>query len=196
MFSLGIVLTIRANIGFSPWDVFHAGVAKTTGTTIGVASILVGIVILVIVHLMKEKLGLGTIFNMVIIGLLIDIILPLTPAADGFMIGIPMLIAGLFIISLGSYFYIGSGFGAGPRDSLMVVLMRISKKSAGICRASVECVAVAAGWLLGGMVGIGTVIAAVGIGLCIQITFKLFKFDAAAVKHETLAESYKSLRKS
>ena len=193
LFSLGIVLTIRANIGFSPWDVFHAGVSETAGITLGTASILVGLVILIVVALMKEKLGLGTIFNMVIIGLLVDVMLPLIPMAEGFMIGIPMLVSGLFIISLGSYFYIGSGFGAGPRDSLMVVLMRITKKSAGFCRTTVESIAVAVGWLLGGMVGIGTVIAAIGIGFCIQITFKLLKFDATAVKHETLTDTLRLL---
>ena len=189
---------LRANIGFPPWDAFHDGVARTIGTTIGIASIGVGIVILIFVYLMKEKLGLGTIINMVLIGLQIDFILYINiiPIADGFIIGIPMLVAGMFIVSVGAYFYMSSAFGAGPRDSLMVVLMRLTNKPVGVCRAAVECSAVLAGWLLGGMVGLGTVITALGFGLCMQIVFKLFKFDAKAVQHETLADTYRLLFKS
>jgi len=195
--SIGIVLTLRANIGYSPWDAFHDGVAGTTGMTIGMASIVVGIVILAIVAIMKEKLGLGTILNMILIGFQIDFLLNinLIPLADGLVIGIPMLITGMLTIGFGSYFYIGAGFGAGPRDSLMVVLMRITKKSAGICRATVECMAVVVGWLLGGMVGIGTVIAAFGIGLCVQIAFRILKFDAKAVVHESLTDTYRIIIK-
>jgi len=186
-----------ADIGYSPWDAFHDGFARTTGTTIGMASIIVGLAILVIVKFMKEKIGLGTILNMVLIGFQIDLLLNLNliPKADGFLVGVPMLIAGLFIIGIGSYFYIGAGFGAGPRDSLMVVLMRITKKTAGTCRIAVECMAVIVGWLLGGMVGVGTIIAAFGIGICVQIVFKLFNFDAKAVTHQTLADTYISLSK-
>jgi uncharacterized membrane protein YczE len=166
--------------------------------TIGTVSIAVGIVILVFVYLMKEKLGLGTIVNMVLIGLQIDFLLQanIIPQAEGFIVGIPMLVIGMLLIGVGSYFYMGAGFGAGPRDSLMVVLMRLTKKSAGFCRAAVECSVVLVGWLLGGMIGIGTVITAFGLGICVQIVFKLFKFDAKAVKHETLVDTYRLLFKS
>jgi uncharacterized membrane protein YczE len=100
------------------------------------------------------------------------------------------LIAGLFILSLGSYFYIKSAFGAGPRDNLMIVLNRKTKLPVGVCRSIVELSVTLAGWILGGMVGIGTVISVVAVGFCIQITFAAFKFDAAAVEHETLKETY------
>ena len=195
--SIGIVFMLQANIGFFPWDVFHAGIAKTIGTSIGVASILVGIVIVISAHLMKEKFGLGTIVNMILVGLQMDFILGLNiiPLSNNFFTGILMIIIGMFLIGFGSYFYIGAGFGTGPRDSLMVILMRRTKKPAGVCRASVECCAVIAGWLLGGMVGIGTVLSAFGLGACIQISFKICKFDAKAVPHETLAETFRSLFK-
>jgi len=186
---------LQANIGFSPWDAFHDGIAQTIGTTIGLAAILVGLVILIISHFLKEKFGLGTIVNMILVGVLIDVIrwLDVIPRADGFLIGVPMLIGGMFMIGFGSYYYIGAGFGTGPRDSLMVILMRRTKKSAGVCRATVECSAVIAGWLMGGMVGLGTVLSAFGLGACVQISFKLCKFDAKAVEHETLAETFRSL---
>lgn len=195
LYALGIVITLKASIGYAPWEVFHVGLAKTTGISIGNASIAAGLVIGTAAVLLGEKLGLGTILNMILIGIFLDIILGLNliPASSGFLVGIPMLIAGLFVISLASYFYIGSGFGAGPRDSLMVALTRRTKLPVGFCRGTIEVLAVLAGWKLGGMVGIGTVISAFAIGFCIQTTFRLLRFDATSVRHETLDATIKNI---
>jgi uncharacterized membrane protein YczE len=100
----------------------------------------------------------------------------------------------MFVISLGSYFYIKSGYGAGPRDSLMVALRRMTRLPVGLCRVLVEGSAVLAGWILGGPVGAGTVFAAFGIGVCIQITFSALRFEAASVRHETLSDTWRDLR--
>ncbi len=191
LYSLGIVLTLKANIGYAPWEVLHVGLSRTTGMSIGVASILVGLLIGLVVWLMKESLGLGTLLNMILIGIFIDILILLDfiPKMNQFPQGLLLMVIGLFVISFGSYFYIGSGFGAGPRDSLMVVLTRKTGLPVGVCRGGIELTAVFVGWLLGGMVGIGTVIAAFGIGLCVQITFKILKFDPTTVKHETLRQT-------
>ena len=189
-YAVGIVLTIKANIGYAPWEVFHVGIAGKTGLSIGLVSIIVGLVIVIIVILLREKIGLGTILNMVVIGIFIDIIFPYIPTAKRLTSGILMLITGLFIISIGSYFYIKSAFGAGPRDSLMVVLARKTKLPIGLCRSIIELSATVTGWMLGGMVGLGTVISVIAIGFCIQITFKLFRFDVTAVKHETLSDTF------
>ena len=193
LFALGIVMTLRADIGFAPWDVFHSGLAQTLGIRIGIASILTGLVLLIIVAAMKETLGLGTIFNMFFVGFFVDRILSfgIIPLANHFVIGVLMLISGLLLISLGSYFYISSAFGAGPRDSVMVMLARRTGKPVGLCRAAVELTAVAVGFLLGGLVGIGTVIAAIGIGFCVQFVFRTLKFNPALVEHESLAQSAK-----
>ena len=192
LYAFGIVITIKANIGYAPWDVFHVGLAKTTGLSIGMASITVGLAIIILIVILGEKLGLGTISNMLLIGIFIDIFLliDLIPIPDNIIYGIPMLISGLFIISIGSYFYIKSAFGAGPRDNLMVVLKRKTNLPVGICRCIVELSATVIGWLLGGMVGIGTVISVIAIGFCIQITFKVLKFDVTAVKHESLKDTF------
>ena len=194
-FSLGIVLNIRANVGFSPWEVFHVGLAETTGLSIGFVSIIVGLALAVITMLLGEKLGLGTILNIIIIGLLIDLIFPYIPTAINHIAGAAMLVAALFAISIGSYFYIKSAFGAGPRDSLMVVLARKTKLPVGLCRSVIELLATFTGWLLGGMVWIGTLVFVVGIGFCIQLTFRVFKFDVTAVKHETLRDTYTELKR-
>ncbi len=188
LFGLGIVMTMKANLGFAPWDVFHQGVANLFDISIGTASIAVGFLVCVAVALAGEKLGLGTILNMLLIGLVIDatLFLDIIPTMGGLFGGIAMMTAGLFVISLASYFYIDSGFGAGPRDSLMVVLERKTHLPVGLCRTIVEGSTVFTGWLLGGPVGLGTVLAAFGIGFCIQIVFSLFKFETTKIQHETL----------
>ena len=199
LYALGIVLTMKADIGYGPWEVFHAGLANVTGLSIGVASIFAGIAIVIIVTLFKEKFGIGTLGSMVVTGLLMDLIIwiDVIPSPRHLPLGIAMLTAGLFIIALGSYFYIRSAFGAGPRDNLMVVLARKTKMPVGVCRGIVEVSVTLTGWALGGTVGIGTVIAGFAIGFCIQITFAVFKFDATAVKHETLKQTlYMTARKN
>ena len=195
LYSLGIILTIKANIGYAPWEVFHVGLSNTIVLSLGLISIIVGFLLLIIVMACGEKFGLGTILNMVFIGIFIDILLiiDIIPLMDNLISGSIMLVGGLFTIALGSYFYIGSGFGAGPRDNLMVVLARKTKIPAGICRSAVELTVTFIGWLLGGMVGIGTIISVIGIGFCIQITFRVFRFDVTAVRHESLQDTYKTL---
>ena len=196
--SLGILLTIQANIGYAPWDAFHVGFAKTIGVSLGTSSIIVGLAIVVVTILLGEKLGVGTLLNMFLIGIFLDVLIMsnVIPIVDNSFLGLLMLLIGLFIIALGSYFYIGSGFGAGPRDSLMVGLTRKTKLPVGLCRVMVELSAALIGYKLGGMIGLGTIIAAFAIGFCVQITFKLLDFDTTTVKHETLQETFNTIKAS
>lgn len=196
LFSVGIVFTMKANLGYGPWEVFHQGLGENIGLSIGKASILTGLVICIIVMLMGEKLGLGTLLNMVFIGFFIDVLLALDfiPQMKSFWSGVVEITIGFFIIAFGSYFYIRSGFGAGPRDSLMVLLERKSKLSVGVCRIILEASAVLVGWILGGPVGLGTVLAVFGIGVCVQIVFSLMKFKTTAVRHETLDVTFRNIK--
>ena len=198
LYALGIIFALKANIGYAPWEVFHVGLSSVTGISLGLITILVGLAVVVITAFLKEKLGLGTILNMIFIGIVIDIInwLDIIPKATNMVPGIIMLIAGLFIIALGSYFYMGSAFGAGPRDSLMVALTRMTKLPVGVCRAIIELTVMIIGWLLGGMVGIGTVISVFATGFCIQVTFKLLKFDTTKIQHETMDQTFNKLKKA
>lgn len=195
LYALGIVIILNAHIGYAPWEVFHVGFSKTVGVSIGTATILTGLLIVIITVLLGEKLGLGTILNMFLIGVFLDLILVfnILPVANNFFWGIIMLILGLFVIAFASYFYIGSAFGAGPRDSLMIALTRKTRLPIGICRGSIELLAVLCGWRLGGMVGLGTIVSALTIGFCVQTTFKLLKFDTTVIQHETLSDTYKML---
>ena len=196
LFALGVVLTIKANVGYAPWDVFHAGLAHVFGISFGVASIIVGMVIIAIVVIVREKIGIGTVLSLICTGLFIDffLFLDLIPVAANFAAGVVMLVIGLFGMSNGTYFYIRSAFGAGPRDSLMVVLKRKTKLPIGVCRSILELIVTFAGWLLGGMVGIGTLISIITIGFCIQITFALFRFKVTEVRHETFIQTYRAIR--
>lgn len=196
LFALGVVFTVKADIGYSPWDVFHSGLSRMTGLSLGTITVITGAVILLIVFLLREKLGLGTLLNMLLIGTMVDLMLGIDaiPVCSGYWTGIPVLILGLFITALGSYFYIGSGFGAGPRDSLMVALVRITKLPVGVCRCILECSVVLLGWIFGGNVGVGTVLSAFCLGIFIEWVFRIFHFDSTGIKHETLADTYRSLK--
>lgn len=197
LYSLGIALSLKAQIGYAPWEVLHVGMAKTFGMSIGEISIIVGFLILLVTAYCGEDIGIGTISNMIVIGLVLDLILYLDflPVAGNMFFGLLMLITGLFTIALGSYFYIASAFGAGPRDGLMVLLTRKTGLPIGVCRGAIELTAVVIGWYLGGLVGIGTVVSAFMIGFCVQITFKILHFDPTKIHHERLQETYKSFRR-
>ncbi|MCL1854537.1 MAG: hypothetical protein FWF86_02290 [Clostridia bacterium] len=195
LYALGIVLCVQANIGCAPWDVLHMGLSSKVGMTMGQMSIIVGALICLIVYLLHEKLGVGTLLNMLLIGVFMDVIfsLEVIPPMNSLWAGILVMIAGLFVIAVGSYFYMGSGFGAGPRDSLMVSLRRHTRWPVGVCRALVEGTVLLVGFFLGGQVGVGTVIAVFGIGFCVQIAFHLLSFDPAKVNHETVSGTWARL---
>lgn len=195
LYAIGIVITLKAHIGYSPWDVFHVGLAQVVGISIGLASILTGLVIVITAALLGERLGLGSILNMFLIGIFLDLLLAfdVIPQAGSPVLGFSMMAAGLLVISLASFFYMGSGFGAGPRDSLMVAITRKTNIPIGLARAGIELFAVLIGWRMGGLVGFGTLLFALTIGLCIQLTFKLLRFDPASIEHESLAATWKNI---
>ena len=195
VFAVGIVMTIHANIGLAPWDVFHQGLANVLGITMGQASILVGLTVVAIDFFAGERIGWGTLGNMVLIGLFIDFLMlnGLVPQMQHFVTGVLQMIAGLFVIGLASVLYIGAGMGCGPRDGLMVALLKRTGRSVGTIRGLLEGAALAGGWLLGGTVGLGTVITAVLTGPVVQLAFRLLRFDVKNVRHTYVDEDLKAL---
>lgn len=177
--AFGTVMAIQSNLGLSPWDVFHQGLSNITGLTIGQASIIVGLIVVTTTLLLKLEIGLGTIANMIIIGFFIDLIIyiDIIPLSSTLFSGVLMLIGSLVMMAIGSYFYISCKMGCGPRDGLMVVLVRVTGKSVGVIRFFIELSVLIVGWLLGGKVGIGTLITVMTVGSCVQLVFKIFKFD-------------------
>ena len=195
LYAVGIVLTMEAHIGYAPWEVFHAGLAKVMNVQIGTITIWVGLAVGLIVMAFKEPIGLGTVSNMVLVGLFMNMLLDIgiIKQQSNIIIGVIQLTAGLFVISLASFFYISSGFGAGPRDSLMVLLSRKTGFSVGTCRGAIEFSVTIIGFLMGGLLGWGTLLSAFMIGFCIQITFKVLRFDPKKVVHEDFISSYRKL---
>ncbi len=185
LFSVGIVMSVNANLGVAPWDVLHTGLTAISDFTLGQVSIGVGILLLIIDYFLDVKIGIGTVLNMVLIGIFIDILMifNIIPVLENTILGIIMIITSLFIIALGSYLYIGAGLGTGPRDGLMVGLTKKTNRRVGIVRGFIEITALVVGFLLGGKVGFGTVLLAFGIGFVIQITFDFFNFEAEKVEH-------------
>ncbi len=188
LFSFGIVLTVNGNLGLSPWEAFHIGLSEKLNISFGQVAIIVGAAIVLLNYHLKESIGLGTLANIFVIGLIIDLIFAskLIPVMTEFLPGLMMITLGMVIIAFASYCYIGSGFGTGPRDGLMVALTRELGKPIGLIRGSIEITVLLFGYLLGAKVGIGTIILAFGIGPIVQLTFKLFKFDVQAVEHDAI----------
>ena len=198
LYALGSFLTIQANIGLAPWEAFSMGFVKLTDISFGNIVVISGLVIVVIDIILKEKIGIGTILNAILIGKFVDLIqyFKLIPQMTNFWFGLLMLLAGQVVICLGSYFYIGASLGCGPRDSLMVALgKRVPKWPIGVIRGLLEGAVLIIGWLLGAKVGIGTVISVFGIGFILQLTFKLLRFDVKDIKHESILDTVKLFRR-
>lgn len=188
LFAVAIALMVRANIGVAPWDVFHQGISKVTGISFGISSILVGLGILFIALGLRERIGYGTLSNMVLIGIFIDWLFAwqLVPQAQSLLTGLGMLLSGMVLTGFASFLYMSAAFGAGPRDSMMVALVKRSGKSVATIRTAIEMAALLLGFLMGGQVGIGTVILALGIGPTIQFVFKMMAFDVKSIQHQWL----------
>ena len=162
-FGMGIALMVRADLGLAPWDVLHQGVAERTGISIGVVTILTGIVVLLLWLPIRERPGLGTVLNVLVIGLVVDGTLALVDAPEAMWQRIGLLVLGVYLFGPGSGWYIGAGLGPGPRDGLMTGIARRGH-SLRVVRTGIELTVLALGALLGGSVGVGTVLFALAVG--------------------------------
>jgi len=162
-FGMGIALMVRADLGLAPWDVLHQGVAERTGISIGTVTILTGLVVLLLWVPIRERPGLGTVLNVLVIGLVVDATLALVDAPEAMWQRIGLLGLGVYLFGPGSGWYIGAGLGPGPRDGLMTGIARRGH-SLRVVRTGIELTVLALGALLGGSVGVGTVLFAVAVG--------------------------------
>tara|TARA_B100000676_G_C17807583_1_gene695651 strand:- start:106 stop:780 length:675 start_codon:yes stop_codon:yes gene_type:complete len=172
LFGIGEGLLITANIGVSPWFVLHQGLSFKTGYTIGLTTFIVSVIILILWIPLKEKPGIGTILNAILISIVIDISLFILPYPKNFLFQLIQVIIGILIIGVGSGYYLCSSLGAGPRDGLQLALARQTNQSLVLVRTILEVSAVLLGFILGGIVGIGTLIYAIAIGY--SVSFGLF----------------------
>lgn len=190
--SIGIILEVNANIGLGPWDAFHIGVIKHIPMSLGTVQIVTGLVIVLFTTFMGQIPGWGTIFNMILIGVFTDIInnSNIIPVSNNMLQGIIMMIVGIIFMAFGTYLYMKVQLGTGPRDGLMVVMVRKTGKSVRFVRNLIEACALIIGIILGAPVGIGTVIYVFGIGYAIQWIFEVCKFDTGDAVHRSILDDY------
>ncbi|MFC0863811.1 YitT family protein [Sphaerimonospora cavernae] len=173
LYGSGIGLLVRADLGLAPWDAFHQGLSVRTGWSIGLCITLVGALVLLLWIPLRERPGLGTISNVLLVGTCADLFMWLVPAPSAWPIQWAFLIGGVVAIASATALYINAGFGPGPRDGLMTGLNRLGL-SIRLSRTIVEITVLAAGWLLGGTVGVGTLVFAAAIGPLTQVFMKLW----------------------
>ncbi len=169
LFGLGETLLITANVGVSPWTVLAQGISVRTGYSIGITTFIVSISVLFLWIPLKQKPGIGTILNVIIIALVFDYTLPYLPNPENYGFKVLQVIIGVLITGLGSGFYLISNLGPGPRDGLMTGVQRITGKPIALVRSTIEVIVVFFGWKLGGTVGLGTIIFALGIGPTVAV---------------------------
>ena len=189
----GIYLTIRANIGVAPWDVLNLGLSKTFGILYGTASIVVAVTILAIDIILREPIGLAMFIDAVVVGKSVDFfnMLNLVPESSSVFTGVPMLILGLIVIAYTQFTYMAASLGCGPRDTLLVGLAkRIKRVPIGAISIALLSTVTLTGFILGGPVGIGTLISAFCAGPIMDLAFRSVHFDATSIRHQRLSESF------
>ncbi|MFW6600215.1 YczE/YyaS/YitT family protein [Propionibacteriaceae bacterium Y2011] len=169
LFGLSMAMLIRGGLGMIPWDVFHAGVTKHLPLSFGTVAIITALIVLLLWIPLREAPGLGTIANAIWVGVAVDVFLALLSAPEGLVARFAMMLGGIVLNAVATALYIGAQFGPGPRDGLMTGLARRLPISLRVIRTGIEVVVVLAGWLLGGVVGLGTVLFALCIGPLTQL---------------------------
>ncbi len=169
----GIALMLRAKLGLSPWDVLHQGIATQLGISVGAVTIGVGVLILLLWIPLHQRFGVGTVINTIVVGLILDVVYDLLPTPHGLWLRSASMVAGIVIVGVGTGCYIAAGLGPGPRDGVMTAIAARGYP-VWIVRMVMELTALVFGVLLGGDVGVGTLLFAVGIGPLADVFLKVF----------------------
>jgi uncharacterized membrane protein YczE len=176
LFGAAIDIMVRANLGTSSWIVLEKGLTNYLPITLGQATIGVAVIVTLVDVALRQPLGWGTLANMISIGLWVDGLRPFIPAVPAqWWLQLPYLLLGTLLMGLATALYVGVNAGAGPRDSLMLAVARLAKTSVRAARTAIEIGVVLVGWLLGGPVGVGTLIYALMIGPAVQVAFRLLQ---------------------
>ncbi|MCT7659153.1 membrane protein YczE [Mycobacterium deserti] len=172
-YGFSMAMMVRAGLGLDPWDVFHQGLALRTGMTIGVASAVVGVAVLLAWIPLRNRPGIGTVANVIVIAVTVDAGLLVLAPPTSLPARIAMMVGAVVLNAFSTVLYVGAGLGPGPRDGLMTGLVVRTGWSVRVVRTSIEAAALLTGWLLGGTVGVGTVLYAFGIGPLVQLFLRL-----------------------
>ena len=198
VFSFGVHLTIYANIGLAPWDCLGMGIAKHTPLNYGIAMTLIAVVILLIDIALKERIGFGTIIDALLTGNFVQMFNSINPLPENqnLWAGVGIMLVGFVFMALGMWIYMSAEQCCGPRDSLLVGLgKRMPKVPIGIVEVLLWAVVLLIGWLLGGPVGIGTLLSTFGAGLVMQLVYNLIRFEPRNLKHRDVIEVLKQIKR-
>jgi len=199
VFAFGVHLTIFANIGLAPWDCLGMGIAKHTPLNYGLSMTCMAVVIVMIDLLLGERIGFGTIIDALLTGNFVQMFNDLNPLPlnTNLFAGIGIMLAGFVFMALGMWIYMKGGQGCGPRDAMLVGLgKRVPKLPIGLVEILLWAVVLLVGWLLGGPVGIGTLISTFGAGLVMQLVYQAVRFEPREIEHHDLIRTGKALFKT
>ncbi len=175
LYGASLALMVEANLGLNPWSVFHQGLSQLTGLSLGLIVNAVGALVLLVWIPLRQKPGIGTICNVLLIGTSADVILWLLPPIDGLALRIAFLIGAIVLNGAATGAYIGAGLGPGPRDGLTTGVVRLTGWQVRWVRMGIEVAVLALGWVLGGVIGVGTVLYALTNGPLLQIFLPMFE---------------------
>ena len=195
-FAVGTYLVIQANLGVNPWDTFCIGLSQKLGILYGTASIIISFSIIALDLLLREKIGIGTILDAIVVGKTVDLLnwLDIVPKQESPVIGIIMMLVGFFIGGFSQFLYMRAGLSCGPRDGFQIAIgRRLHMIPIGGINVIILSVVLVIGWFLDGPIGIGTLISPFAMGFMQQFAFNLMKFEPKEVVHQDLFGSLKVL---
>lgn len=186
LYGFAMALMLRANLGLDPWDVLHQGLAPRMGLSFGMTVNVIGLLVLLLWIPLRQRPGIGTVCNILLIGTVVDLTLPFIPAPEGYAARFAMLGVGIILNGIAGGAYIGAGLGPGPRDGLMTGLCRRTGWQVKYVRTAIELSVLVVGWLLGGTLGIGTLLYAITIGWVVHHALPWFMIGEPPEKRTPL----------
>lgn len=190
--AIGITTMLRANIGLPPWDVLHMGLTKVIPVSMGQAIIIVSVILTLIGVLLGEKIGVGTICNMFLVGTFIDLIInsQIIPQGKNFIVGFLMLNLGLMIFAIGTVIYMSCELGCGSKDGVTMGINKRINQPVKYVRAGLEMLAIIIGMFMGAEFSLMTIYSTLVFGFLMQFSFKIFKCNASSLKHRSIKELF------
>ena len=188
LYGISDSMLLLAGLGVDPWDVLHQGLSRRFGLAVGTWAVIVGVLVLLLWIPLRQRPGFGTLNNVVVVGLVIDVMLATVPPVHGYAARVVVMVAGVLLNGIATGAYIGAGLGPGPRDGLMTGLAARGH-SIRVVRTSIEVTVLVSGWLLGGTVGLGTVVYALGIGPIAHMSIPRLAIRVSAIEPPTGAET-------
>jgi uncharacterized membrane protein YczE len=184
LYGVSASMLLLAGLGVDPWDVLHQGLARRLGLGVGTWVVIVGAAVLLLWIPLRQRPGFGTLNNAILIGLVVDVVLATVPPVHGIGLRLMVMCAGVLLNGIATGLYIGAGLGPGPRDGLMTGLASRGH-SIRVVRTCIELTVLVTGWLLGGTVGLGTVVYALGIGPIAHISIPRLTITMSAIEPST-----------